>query len=113
MIDFWATWCGPCRQAMKSMKPMKEELKGKEVDFVFVTDETSPQVLWKKMIADIHGEHYYLTNVQNADLLKKYQFTGIPAYLILDREGRVVYQHVGFPGTEVMKRELEKALGTF
>lgn len=112
LIDFWATWCAPCRQAMKSMKPMKEELKGKDVDFVFVTDETSPQVLWKKMITDIHGEHYYLTNAQNADLLKKYQFTGIPAYLILDREGRVVYQHVGFPGAEVMKQELEKALST-
>lgn len=112
LIDFWATWCAPCRQAMKSMKPMKEELKGKDVDFVFVTDETSPQVLWKKMITDIHGEHYYLSNAQNADLLKKYQFTGIPAYLILDREGRVVYQHVGFPGTEVMKQELEKALST-
>lgn len=113
LIDFWATWCGPCRQAMKSMKAMKEELKGKDVDFVFVTDETSPQVLWKKMITDIHGEHYYLTNAQNADLLKKYQFTGIPAYLILDREGRVVYQQVGFPGADVMKQELEKALGTF
>ena len=95
------------------MKQMKEERKGKEVEVGIVPDEPSPQGLWKKMIADIHGEHYYLTNVQNADLLKKYQFTGIPAYLILDREGRVVYQHVGFPGTEVMKQELEKALETF
>ena len=113
LIDFWATWCGPCRQAMENMKPVKEKLKGKDVDFVFLTDETSPKVLWKRMITNIHGEHYYLTNGQNGDLLKKYQFTGIPAYLILDKEGRVVYQHIGFPGADVMKQELEKALGTF
>ena len=112
LIDFWTTWCGPCRQAMENMKPVKEELKGKDVDFVFLTDETSPKVLWKRMITNIHGEHYYLTNGQNGDLLKKYQFDGIPAYLILDRNGKVVYRHVGFPGTDVMKRELEKALGT-
>ena len=39
LVDFWATWCGPCKMAMKMMKPMKEELIDKDIVYVFIAGE--------------------------------------------------------------------------
>lgn len=110
LIDLWATWCGPCMRAMKSMEPIKEALKGRDISYIFITNESSPEGKWKMTIPDIHGEHYRLTNEQVDYLYKTYEFPGIPAYLIADRTGKIVYHHVGFPGAEKMKEELLKAL---
>lgn len=110
LLDLWATWCGPCMRAMKSMEPMKKDLEGKDIDYVFITNRTSPEGEWKITVADIHGEHYRLTNEQVNYLYETYHFPGIPAYLIADRNGKIVYQKVGFPGIGKMKEELIKAL---
>ncbi|WP_226995407.1 TlpA disulfide reductase family protein, partial [Candidatus Symbiothrix dinenymphae] len=48
VVDFWATWCGPCLQANKEIKPLKEELSGKDVVYIYLTGETSPLSLWRK-----------------------------------------------------------------
>ena len=53
LVDMWNTWCGPCMRAMKSLKPLKEELK--EVVYLYIVDETSPEGKWKVMIPDIPG----------------------------------------------------------
>lgn len=111
-IDVWATWCGPCRSAMTRFEPAKKELGEKGVVFVYLTDHTSPKEAWKNMIIDIKGEHFRLTNAQLNSLKLLFNFNGVPSYLIIDKEGKVVYSHVGFEGnakiTELLTKELEK-----
>lgn len=111
-IDVWATWCGPCRSAMKEFEPVKEKLLDKDIAFVYLTDQTSPEEAWSNMIPSIKGEHYRLKNAQLTSLKQKFGFRGIPSYLIINKKGEVVYSHTGFQGNEKIARllldELEK-----
>ncbi len=112
LIDVWATWCGPCRMGQKLMAPLKEELKGKDIEFVYITSPSSPYEDWKNMIGDIPGNHYYLTKGQYNHLLDLYHSNGIPTYAIYDTSGKQTYTEIGFPGVETIKEEIEKALNT-
>jgi thiol-disulfide isomerase/thioredoxin len=110
-FDIWATWCGPCKAAHKSILPLKEELKGENLVFVYLTGTTSPMDKWAEMIPEITGEHYYLTGEQYQAILKQYESQGVPTYLIFDINGKFSYKSVGYPGNDTMKLELMKAMG--
>ncbi|MBN1927461.1 MAG: TlpA family protein disulfide reductase [Prolixibacteraceae bacterium] len=88
-VDFWATWCGPCRSGMQRIKPLKEELKGKPIVFVYITNETSPEVTWKNMVAEIGGEHYRVNRDEWNILSNRFGISGIPHYVLVDKDGKV------------------------
>lgn len=109
-IDIWATWCGSCRMGHAQMAPLKEELKGENVVFVYLSPPSSPSATWSEMLKEIPGEHYYLTKEQYMYLLNKYEIPGIPTYLLFDTKGKLSFKHIGTAGNDVFRSEIEKAM---
>lgn len=110
LVDFWATWCVPCVEAMKANKKVKSELLDKNVAFVYITDISSPRELWEEKIKMIGGEQYYLTKDEWEYVMGSFGFTGIPTYLFYDTKGVMKNKITGYPGAENMQKMIEELL---
>ncbi|WP_410220728.1 TlpA family protein disulfide reductase [Pedobacter sp.] len=103
LIDFWATWCVPCLNAMEQFKSAKKDLLNQDVVFVYLTNGSSPKKLWKEKIKGIGDEHYYLTDDQWEYIMDYFEFDAIPSYLLYDKKGVLANKFTAFPGNEKVK----------
>lgn len=110
LVDFWTTWCGPCRKSMPAVNVLKQRMSSKDVVYVYVTGPSSPKEVWKTAIAEINGIHYRLTQKQWEYLCNSYGITGIPGYLVISYDGKLQDRYVGFPGVDILQRDLLRAM---
>ena len=109
LIDIWATWCGPCKFGHEKMKTLKEELSDKDIVYVYLTSPTSNYEEWKKYIADISGEHYFLTQEQLDGIFQQLNKNSYPTYAVFSPDGEKIATLGGFRNVEVIRDALEKA----
>lgn len=104
-IDFWATWCGGCRQIIKEYEPLKKDISEDKVAFIYLTGPSSIKNTWEILIEDIAGEHYWLDKEQWEYLWTHFQMTGLPMYLLIDKQGNIVKRF-----THITAKELKDLL---
>lgn len=108
-VDFWATWCGSCLKTIREMKSVKERFENQDVVFLYITTTSSPLSNWHKMVNEISGQHYYLSEMEWDYLMDTFGFDGIPAYLLFDKDG-VLRENAG---GDMDSEKIEKILEAF
>ena len=110
VVDFWATWCGPCKAAMPSIQKISEDYKGKDVVVLGVnTWERDPDGAKKYM--ESKGFTYPCLG-KGDDLATAYGMSGIPTLVVIGKDGKIVEIEVGFgPGGDTgLRTAIDKAL---
>ena len=88
-VDFWEMSCGPCRGGMLQMRDEVEANKDKPVKYLYVTDDTPEKCKSFLEPNNIKGEHIHITRSEWGYLQEKFQFTGIPFVVHVDKQGKV------------------------
>jgi len=94
LINFWATWCGPCKEEMPSMEALTLQFKGKDFVFLAISVDYAGLIPVKEFI----GKHRYTFPVlfdPKSKVLDLYQIKEIPATFIIDKKGRMVGKALG------------------
>ncbi len=88
------------------IKPLKEELIGEDIVFVYITNPSSPDKDYQKAIPDIKGEHFKVTADEWNYLTQKFNIYGIPHYALVDRKGKIVQDHMMHLSNDELKKVL-------
>ena len=112
-IDFWATWCAPCREEIPYMAKLQEHFAGdSRIALVSISVDANVKT-WKKFLEKEQPAwaQYVVDAENNAILDKEYRIFGIPHFTLLDPEGRFVQYSFSRPSFPGCLEEIERIIG--
>ncbi|TWU29234.1 redoxin domain-containing protein [Bythopirellula polymerisocia] len=106
ILDFWATWCGPCVDALPIISRVANEFKDKQVVFYAVNQGETADTIREFLSSEDLDVPVLLD--QEGAVGSMFQVSGIPQTVIIDKTGRIQVVHVGFGGN--LEKQLTKEL---
>jgi len=102
VIDFWATWCGPCKAEIPHWAKLEEKY-GKQINFVSVSVWDNEEK-WKAMATDLKQTHTMFVPKTGNDQLKPYMLESIPRYMVIDKDLNIVTIDAPRPSTPGLEK---------
>ncbi|CCH01522.1 hypothetical protein FAES_3515 [Fibrella aestuarina BUZ 2] len=113
-VDFWASWCGPCRAEMPSSHQLKADYSKRGVRFVYVSLDKDPAA-WKRALRQVglaDAENYLLVNEYDSEIARRLKIVTIPRYVLLGRGGKLLQADASRPGDPATRQLFDKLLTT-
>ena len=95
IMEFWATWCGPCRYSSPSLDAIYRQYKNRGVSVLLINEGESAEHVRR------WAEHRFAAPTlldQETQVSARYNVHGLPSLFILDRSGQIIYAHAGYGG---------------
>lgn len=106
-IDFWSSWCGPCRAAFPSSRTLHEKFKERELVFLYLSTDANFEA-WKKAneFEKLSENSYVIINPKTSEYLKKLAIDFIPRYVLINSEGAISNPTAPSPESDKIIQEL-------
>ncbi|MGI2080324.1 TlpA family protein disulfide reductase [Shewanella putrefaciens] len=93
-VDFWASWCVPCRKSFPWMNEMHQKYQAQGLAVVAINLDTDP-LLAQAFLAEVPA-HFTVRFNPEGDVARSFDLLGMPSSFIFNRQGQLVQSHVGF-----------------
>lgn len=96
LINFWATWCKPCIEEMVQYNKIYNDYKDKGVKLIAISTDAEKTVSKVRPFVKSKGYEFVVLYDTNNDVAREYYAEIMPHTFILDKEGNIVYSHMGY-----------------
>jgi len=94
MVNFWATWCGPCRQEMPHLNRLYDKYRGSGFQMLGVNIDEDPRAATE--LAAKLGVHFPVLLDTDKKVSRLYDMSAMPATVVIDRDGKVRFVQRGY-----------------
>ncbi len=114
ILDFWATWCPPCRKGIPDLVELKKEYKNKNVEIIGISlDALTRGGLTQKDVVPFmkaNGINYPIAKGNDKVIIDYGGINSIPTSFIVDKEGYIIAYYVGLVDKQTLVNDINKAL---
>lgn len=104
LLDFWASWCGPCRRDLPSVEKLHQEFHRKGLVVLGVDGREDSETV--RQFLALSKLSYPILLTPDGGVIQSYSVTALPTVVLIDADGKVVYYHVGAGGDKALREAL-------